>query len=356
MHKENKGFWISFIMFIFLFLLVAVIAMPRVARADQIQCVDTLASAQYGKELRHIPLEYGIRGFAKKEFGDFFPVAKKELERGRRFVGVALTWRDNHTFVKQDLQFAKKEIKRYQPLCQQYKGKIEVNVFTEHNLKQPLLDNWLTQVQQQAPDCVILNNPWKGDFSKRFKTEIHNTHSKVPAGKFNFSYDGEDSTNSNIVAALNKFKNADLFCVWHPRLNLRYNEKDPANRTQRVKEANQRSPNKDMLLSLVYLFSDPGKIKLPKKWLIKSHAERHQYVDAKGDKLLIMAPIKADAIVLKQEGKQVAKLPYYGTFEGGLYRYYWNRYGYTAGKNLVPYIGNKSYGVLNGGFRAGGFR
>lgn len=323
--------------------------------AEPLPCVDTLASAQYGNQLKHIPLNYGIRGFAKKEFGDFFPVAKRELERGRRYVGAALTWRDNHTFTKDDLKFAKKEIKRYQPLCVQYKGKIEINVFTEHNLKQPLLDNWLSEVQREAPDCPILNNPFRGDFSKRFKSEVHNSHSKVPEGKYNFSYDGEDSTNSNIVQVLQKFSTADLFCVWHPRLNLRYNQKDTANRVQRVKEAKQRSPNKDMLQSLVYLFSDPGKINLPKKWLVKSHAERHQFVDAKGDKLLIMSPIKASAIELKREGKLIAKLPYYGTFEN-VYRYYWNRYGYTAGANLDVFIGKKKHAVINAGFRAGGYR
>lgn len=341
--------FIRFLICYFIFVLVFAVG----AHPEQIKCLDTLSAAQWGKEIRHIPLEYGIRGFAKKEFGDFFPVAKARLESGGRWSSVNLTWRDNHTFTKDDLKFAKKEIQRYQPLCKQYPGKIEVTPFTEHNLSAP--DPWLQEVQNAAPDCPIINNPYKGSLSKKFKNEVHNSHSKVPQGRFNFSYDGEDSTNSNVVAVLKKFKDAEVFCMWHPRLNLRYNEKDTASRPQRVKEAKQRSPNKDMLLSLVYLFSDPGKISLPKKWLIKSHAERHQFVDAKGDKLLVMSPIKSSAIDLKRDGKLIARLPYYGTFEN-VYRYYWNQYGYTAGANLDVFIGSKKHAVINGGFRAGGYR
>src|SRR5688500_14975337 len=73
------------------------------AEAEQIKCIDTLAGAQYGDALRHIPAQYGVRGFARKEFGDFFPVAKQELERGRPWVGVNLLWSDTHTFGERDM-------------------------------------------------------------------------------------------------------------------------------------------------------------------------------------------------------------------------------------------------------------
>lgn len=321
--------------------------------AEQIKCLDTLAAAQYGQELRHLPVEFGIRGFAKKEFGDFFPVAKAELARGRPWVGVNLLWSDTHQFGDKDLAFVKKEAQRYQPLCKQYPGKIELATFTEHNLTNP--DKYHDEVQKVAPDCGIINSVWKGAFSKKYRNEVHGNHARPP-GRYNYSFDGTNSVDSNVVKYLQNHYQAEVFCMWHPRLNLRYRMKDTANRAQRVKEAKERSPDKNMLLSLAYLFTPPGPINIPKNWLIKSHAEKHDANDAKGDKLLIISPVKAPSITLKRFGASIATLPYYGVFDGGGYRYYWNRFGYTAGANLDVLIGKKNYGTINGGFRAGNFR
>lgn len=334
-------------------LIFTLILFTQAAIAQQIPCVDTLAAAQYGNELSHIPVNYGIRGFARKEFGDFYPVARQELQRGRPWVGVNLLWSDTHTYGDKDLKFVTSEAKRYQPLCKQYPGKIELATFTEHNLKNP--DKYHDAVKKAAPDCGVVNSIWKGAPSKKYKNEVHGTHKKI-AGVYNYSYDGTNSTDSNVVADLKEHQNASVFCMWHPRLNLRYGPKDTADRAQRVKEARYRSPNADMLKSLVYLFSNPGTIQVPKNWLVKTHAEKHDATDIKGDKLLIISPVKASAIELKRNGKQVAKLPYYGTYQGGGYRYYWNKYGYTAGSDLDIVIGNKKYGVANGGFRAPIFR
>ena len=132
---DKTGLRISILVYLLLFALVFLAAIPIKAKADQIPCIDTLAAAQYGQELRHIPLNYGIRGFAKKEFGDFYPVAVSRLESGGRWVGVNLLWSDTHQFGDKDIPFIKKEAARYEPLCQKYKGKIELSPFTEHNLK-----------------------------------------------------------------------------------------------------------------------------------------------------------------------------------------------------------------------------
>lgn len=336
------------ITFIFTFLLFT-----QAVIAQQIPCIDTLAAAQYGQELKHIPVNYGVRGFAKKEFGDLFPVARQELARGRPWVGVNLLWSDTHQFSDKDIPFIKNEAKRYQPLCKQYPGKIELATFTEHNLNNP--DKYHDIAQAAAPDCRIINSVWKGAFSKKYKNEVHGNHTK-PNGVYNYSYDGTNSTDSNVVADLQKHSSASVFCMWHPRLNLKYGPKDTANRAQRVKEARDRSPNADMLKSLVYLFGNPGTVQVPKNWLVKTHAEKHDKNDTKGDKLLIISPIKSGAIELKRGDKTIAKLPYYGSYQGGGYRYYWNRFGYTAGANLDIVIGKRKYGVTNGGFRAPTFR
>lgn len=316
----------------------------------QIPCLDTLATAQYGNQLRHIPLNFGIRGFAKKEFGDFFPVAKKELERGRVWVGVNLLWSDSHQFGDKDIPFIKKEAARYKPLCDKFPGKMEISTFTEHNLSNP--DKYHNIVQDiVGTGCKVINQVWNGALSKRYKNEIHGNHKGIPP-PYNYSYDGTNSVDSDVVADLQTHSRAEVFCMWHPRLNLRYRDKDTANRVQRVKEAKQRSPDKNLLQSLIYLFGDKGNYQIPGNWLVKSHAEKHDANDKKGDKLLIISPIKGTAIELKRAGKLIAKLVYYGVFDGGGFRYYWQKFGYQAGANLDVFIGKKKYGIINGGFRS----
>jgi hypothetical protein len=343
-------------------LMLGIILSVGMCLAEPIPCVDTLSAAQWGKQLRHIPVDFGVRGFAKREFGDWFPYAVKELNRGRPWVGSNLGWKDNHTFTQDDLKFAKKEIRRYQPLCAKFKGKVEITPFTEHNLKQPLLDKWLDEVQAEAKDCIIINSVWQGDYTTKYKNEVHGHHAKPPFGKYNYSYDGTNAVDDNISEMLEKHKDADVFCVWHPRLNLRWNQKDPANRAQRNLEADERSPTKELLESLVYLFSHKGVFKIPNNWLVKSHAENHGpnpvtgQADLKGDKLLIISPVKSSAIDLTRNGKLIARLPYYGPFDGGGFRYYSAKFGYQAGPDLDVFIGKKKYGTINGGFRGPTFR
>jgi len=353
-NKNDLGLFFSILITFLLFALVALLGTPAPAKAEQIKCLDTLAMAQYGKERRHIPLEYGIRGFAKKEFGDFFPIAKARLEEGGKWVGVNLLWSDTHQFGDKDIPFIKKEAERYKPLCQRFPGRLEISTFTEHNLPNP--DKYHDIVKNiVGPGCEVINQVWKGKLSSKYKNEVHGEHQAI-GGRYNYSFDGMNAVDSDVVAFLERHKRAEVFCMWHPRLNLRYRDKDTANRAQRVKEAKQRSPTKDLLQSLIYLFTPKGFVNLPKTFLVKSHAEKHDANDLKGDKLLVIAPIKAQAVVLKRMGKEVAKLAYYGVFDGGGYRYYWGQFGYKAGANLELYIGNKKYGVINGGFRGPTYR
>jgi hypothetical protein len=117
-------------------------------------------------------------------------------------------------------------------------------------------------------------------------------------------------------------------------------------------------PTKEFLLSLVYLFTEKGQTSLPKGWFVKSHAEKHDPKDTKGDKLLIVAAIKKInkkgevlPIVLKRNGQKVCQLNYFGILDGGGFRYYAPVMGFKCGANLDVYIGDTKYGKINGGFR-----
>lgn len=351
--NEARGLFWGVVLAILAFFIVLIVSAMNVL-AEPRPCVDTLAGAQYPKELRHVPNHVAIGGFARTFGADFFPVAKKELDKGRHFIRTQLVWKDNHQFGKPELKAAIKEAKRYNILCTAFPGRIEISPFTEHNISKP--DSYLDKIQAAAPNCQIVNNPWRGGLSKKYKNEVHNTHSKAPPKPFNFSYDGESSVDSDVTSAKEKYKQAELLCVWHPRLNLKWSMKDTASRPQRIKEANQRKPDKRMLESLVYLFTERSETKIPSKWLVKSHAERHQFIDAKGDRLLLISPIQADAITLKRNDKTVVKLPFYGAFDGGGWRYYAPGFGYEYGKNLDVYIGKKKFGNIDAGFRSAPYR
>lgn len=335
----------------FLFFLILFI---QTAVAEYIPCLDVLAGAQYKKEILESVSNDVVIGLFDHTFGDSFPVAKAFLEQGGRGVRTNFLWSDNHEYGDKDIGRITKIADKYEPLCRRFPGKVEVVPFTEHNLKNP--DKYLHIVQKRAPSCTVVNTPWKGAFSKEFKNEIHGDHKK-PNGRYNYSFDGTNSVDEDVEKYKKEHSNADIFCVWHPRFNLRYRMKDGASRPQRIKEAKDRKPTKDFIHSMEYLFTSKGNTSIPKNWLPKSHAEKHDANDKKGDKLLIISPIKTGKIILKDnDSKMTFKLPYYGPFAGGGYRYYANDFGFKYGPNLEVWANNKKYGVINGGFRDGSFR
>lgn len=319
----------------------------------QVKCIDTLGAAKFPNQLNAIPLDYGIGGFATT-FGDFFPVAKKELQKGRRMVRVNMLWSDSHSYGDQDIPFLKREAKRYQPLCASNPGRVFLAPFTEHNVQNP--DKYLNIVKNSAPACGVVNSVWNGAMTRdaRFKNEVHGPHSKpnVPGVGYFYSYDGQSSVDADVVTTLDKHSGAEMFCMWHPRLNGKWSMADSTPRPQR-----NAWPSGDMLRSLVYLFSQKGVVLLPNSaWIVKSHADNHGPNDQKGDKLLVISPVRADTIVLKRAGQKIGTLFYYGSFEGGGFRYYATQFAYKFGAMVDIFINNKKYGTINPGFRSPPYR
>lgn len=323
----------------------------RIAPA-KINCVDTLGAAKFPAELKAIPLNIGISAFAKT-FGDAFPIIKRELERGRSHVRINLLWSDSHSYGDSDIPFIKSEARRYEPLCAKYPEKVELAPFTEHNLPNP--DKYLAIVMQAAPSCGTVNSVWRGSFTRNpdYTNEVHGAHSppSIPGVEYNYSYDGLSSVDSDIEAMRIRHSRAKMFCVWHPRLNGKWSMSDSTPRPQR-----KGWPSQDLLRSLVYLFTEKGLVSIPSNWVVKSHADNHGPNDPKGDKLLVISPIRAAQIVLKRAGVKVGSLTYYDKFDGGGFRYYAKVMGFKLGAALDMFIGNKVYGTINGGFRGPPFR
>lgn len=348
-------------------------------------CVDALAGATYPKELRAIPNHISVGMFltAFSSPEQAMSVIKGELAAGREHMRINLLWSDTHNYGSaKDVQFITMWSKELGKLCAVHPGKLQIAPFTEHKIANP--DQFLSIVKVNAPHCGRpVNSAWTGGFTTNpaFENEVHGEktcpggpeYKNVPCS---YSYDGTNAVDDNVTARKAKFTKAARFCVWWVRDNLRWNEKDPTPRPQRIKEASKRKPTKDGLLSQVWLLTDKGQTSLPKKWTLKSHAENHGpgpngQPDAKGDKLLIISPEKVvdkkgkvKPIILREvrpdgkKGKKVCSLGYYGPFDGtqGTFRYYAPVMGFRCGANREVWIGNRKFGVVNAGFRDGTYR
>lgn len=323
------------------------------AAPTPIPCIDTLGAARYPDALKAVPLDYAIGGFAQT-FGDFFPVAKQELDRGRKFIRVNLLWSDTHSYGDKDLPAIRKEAKRYNILCTDFSDAvIELAPFTEHNISRPA--KYLKAVRMNAPNCGVVNSVWRGSLTKNplYKNEVHGSHSAptISNVRYNFSDDGTNSVDTSFPDTLQKHRNADITCAWNPRLNGKWSMKDNTPRNLRTAW-----PDREFIRSLVYLFSEKGQTDVPPGWTVKSHAERHSAADLKGDKLLIIAPLQVPYLTLRQQGTVVATLPYYGPFDGGGHRYYASQMGFHYGPDIRVWAGNQRYAIINAGFRDGTFR
>jgi len=217
-----------------------------------IKGLDYLAGAQYGNEiLKAHPLGMAV-GFFAETFGNAFPVIDKLLKTGRcPLVRINLLWEDSHNYGVGHIPKIKKLAKQCNDLANKYPNvDVRVAPFTEHNISTP--DKYLDIAQQYAPNCLIINTPWKGAFSQKYINEIHGEHQK-PNGRYQYSYDGTECTNSDVEAYKKKYGDAEVFFMWSCRFNLRYREKDSTPRPQRIKEAKQRKPTVDYINSISYL-------------------------------------------------------------------------------------------------------
>lgn len=330
--------------------------------------LDLLGSAMYRRAaISALPPGFALGGFATT-FGDFYPVARAALKKGCPLVRVQLLWSDTHSFSPADLPQIRKLSAQYEKLAQAFpRATIELSPCCEHNLQDP--DRYLDAVQEAAPHCIPVNSVWRGALSKRYKNEVHGDRA-APKGPYNYSLDGGipnpaaardpkaakyfDCVDIDITALKKQHAAAEVFFLWHSQFNLRYSPKDTRPRPERLKAPMLPSPK--FIGSIAYQATDKGPTKLPPGWLPKSHAERHGLTDPKGDKLLIISPIKAPEITLKRNGKKIDTLKYYGPYSEGGHRYYSTRLGYESAPHCEVFANGKKYGTINPGFRSEKYR
>jgi hypothetical protein len=324
--------------------------------------IDYLGGARYGDIiLKAHPKDFGAGFFSFVDgFGSSLPVARKLASTNRcPFIRFHLWWRDNHNFngyedeIINQAEDVRKLVKDFPKI------QFEVSPACEHLWRKEKADLVCANVEKifkGLSNVEVINTPYLGgggQLSSKYKNEVHRADNQVPRqGRFNFSYDGRSAVDSPVSKDKRRWQKAEWFFFWTYQLNLKRNEKDRTPRKDR-----KAKPTKELIESLAYLATEKGRTFIEKGWLLKSHAEQiGDTPTARENKVLVLAPIKASKCeLITEDGKVVARAPYYGSFEK-LHRYYFEVWGYKLPKRVRVVINGKSYGIVNPGFREGYFR
>ncbi len=317
---------------------------------------DILAFVKYKQvAIDHIPNGSNI-GFFDEAFGDASQAITEYLtKKTTPLIRVNLIWSDTHTFGDSDIPKIKRRSKFYQQLSIKFpQTKIEVAPFTEHNLQNP--DKYLDIIKANCPNCIPVNSVWRGKHSNKYKNEVHGTKAPVIKPPCNFSFDGSSANDADVEMLKNKFKHCENFFLWTARYNGKKNDNDTTPRPNRVDW-----PKKEHIDAMTWLMTEKGNTSLPKNWINKPMADYHGQGDFKGDKLLLISPIKTNEILLKNNaGETIHKLKYFGLYENTLHRYYGYEWSYKIAKKCngvcEVWANNKKFGAVNPGFRENSYR
>lgn len=336
--------------------------------------IDYLGGAKYEQLIMEEHPSGWAAGFFVEDdlFGSPKAVIRKLASSGRApAIRLNLAWEDDHVFTESDFdkivyyakQFSRYP-KRYRNVMWYFSGA------TEHILNKQLAEKLAKRVLAVLPktkNCIYVNNPWEGRgafvHGNRIINEVHGSFASVPKGKFIFSYDGSNAVDDDVMLTKNKMKDSEIFFLWHPAMNGRLKVDDTTPRPQR-----RSWPTKPLIESLIYLQSNSGTgIQLPKNWLWKSHADRHNTPpEPRAYKPVLISPIKVDSFELVTlDGRVIARSGKPLEFVDGRWRYYFPQYGYKMTQTAIKMQNNpvcllrangKIYGKVNPAFRAGTFR
>lgn len=318
--------------------------------------IDYLGGARYESTvLKYHPKGFGAGIFSQVDgFGDGLKVIDKLLAKGNcPFVRTQLMWKDNHSFTNKDYGHVKKEAQRVRKLIAKYPHvQFYVSPVCEHRLNEKDWNKFADIVKEelQGLNYVLVNSPEK---TTKFKNAINEFHHQK--GGDAFSYDGANAFDSNVQADKEAYSNSVYFMFWNCQFNGKKKLDEKIPRPQR-----KAWPVKEHIESCVALAKDKGAVKIPAKWLLKSHSDQHTDKPAGKDcKPVWIIPSKNSEIVIKDSsGKVVAVAKYYGPFQSGGHRYYHSDWGYKIAKGRVldVFLNGKKVGTINLAFREGGYR
>ncbi len=314
--------------------------------------LDHLGIAKYPKEARDTFQPGFALGTFSNTFGNAIPAVSKLLSQGECYaVRIHLAWRDNHKFTLKDLPGIIREAKRWVPIVNKYSNvKWYFSGACENNLSKADALLYAKKVLSVLPTVTYVQCGSKQITGENIINEVHGVKAKPLKGRYIFSFDGNACVDADVEKLKLIHKDAEIFFLWEPRFNGRWESKDTTQRPLR-----RGWPNGKLIESVICLTGIKGATNPPKNWIYKSHAENHGPKDSKAEHPVIICPIKTERIILKDlNGEVVDILPYYGPYDGGGYRYYSQKWGYDIAREPVRmWVNGVSYGFINPVFRDG---
>lgn len=339
--------------------------------------LDYLGGAKYVDViLREHPNGWAAGTFANT-FGDASRWVPRLLETGRcpRF-RVHAVWEDSHTYdSRKHDKIIVSEIRKWNAIKAKFLNvDIQFSPFCEHRMNRAQIARLIDICMMETAGVLkLVNAAEKGARLNRGDVieEYHGSFQEGLTGH-NHSFDGLNQVDADIVKSNRVHVNANTQYFWHPRMNGRWNTKDVTPRPQRKGWADSK-----IIDSLIYQAQGKGNVSLPARWLLKSHAENHGpkngVPDAKGDKCMIICPVKASSVdLVAANGQVVERLSYLGTYDTKpkepvqRYRYYSDEWGYQiadkakriqGGNPVVSVrVGGRIYGTVNPAFRENEYR
>jgi hypothetical protein len=276
-------------------------------------------------------------------------------------------WEDNHVYSDFHNVKLRSVCAKYEGLAKRFPDvRFYLSPFCEHKLNNP--DKYLDIVKQYAPSCIPVNTPIPngGSFSYKYLNEIHKSDRRKPDGRYLFSYDGVACVDSNVEQDKLDHSNADIFFFWDAQFNGNHETNSPH---VSIPDRTDYATNQ-LIDSIIFLKNQTGKAKLPKGWIYKSHSENKGTGDPRANKPVLLSPksLKFSAVQLVADnGQVVATLSrYVKPNSDGRWRYYSSSWGYEIalkamriqkGNPLVRVVvNNRTYGIINPGFRLNEFR
>ena len=315
--------------------------------------LDLLGLAKYPNvAAKEFPPGFALGCFSST-FGDARPAVEAILKTGKcSHVRVHLMWKDNHNFTTKDFPAIVKEAKKWQQLVWKYNVKWYFSGACENHLSAKNALDLANKVLAVLPVIYVNSGDAKLPNDPQFRTEVHGTKTKALKVPYIFSYDGNACVDANVEEQKKKHKDAEIFFLWEPRFNGRWETNDTTPRPLR-----KGWPDAKMIRSVVALATQTGTSKLPKNWLYKSHAENKGIGDPRAEKPLFISPVKSTLVTLKLGNATKATFKYHSPYSGGGYRYYTTMWGYEIAKQpLDVWANSKKYGFVSPAFRAGSFK
>ena len=330
--------------------------------------IDFLGGARYPKTvLAEHPRSFGFGIFAEVDgFGKAYDLIDKVAALGVPFIRVQMIWKDDHNFGASELKTLEQRCKLLLPIIKKHSGvKWYISPCCEHNLDEKKFQPFANVVIKYFGGLAsVVNSPnnKRGFVSKDFINEYHHEEKPRAGGRYALSFDGANCVDSDITKYKSNYKDSEYFFLWNSQCNGRRNLEDKTPRKDR-----KYWPVAKQIDSWIWLAKDKGNPKLPAKWLLKSHSDQHTVPPSgKDQKPVWIVPVKAKSIVVKaSNGQVIDEARYFGTFQGGGFRYYHSQWGFELAQKAIRiqgspvcdvFVNNKKVGSINLAFRENVYR